>query len=89
MPRAKVSLSKLLALGVELDGGIVTAQFLVLLTHSDVGHDHNCDEVVKLEAKIFQLPLVLIGRGLRALCLHLLSDLRAPIFGKLERFLGE
>lgn len=49
---SKVGLRVVSTFGVEFDRGIVTAKFFMLLSHCDVAHDHDCDEVLQLEAQI-------------------------------------
>lgn len=49
MPGAKVGLSKLLALTEEFDGSVVIAQFLMLITHTQMRHYLDRDEVIELE----------------------------------------
>jgi len=81
--RAKVCLCELLAFRIKLDCRVVTAKFFVLFTYSQVAHNHNCDKIVQLKAKIFLHFVILLDGWFAVLLLYFLAKLIASQFSKL------
>ena len=53
VPRAEVSLRKLLAFAEEFDGRIIITEFLMLLADAKVRHNFDRDKVIELEIEAF------------------------------------
>jgi len=69
---AEVGLRKLLALSVQLDGHVEVALLFMLLTHTQVRHYLDRDEIAQLELKTLKL-----GAGPAIPLLSLILDLVA------------